>query len=95
MMRTQIFFIPLVAGLAGAATGSCLTSPAAAATILATSDGSKCGTPDECQACKSQCEKDSVQDLRNCDLKNRIGLPRNLECRDQVYDLRSKCFSSC
>ncbi len=26
----------------------------------------------ECQTCKSQCENDSVQDLRNCDLKNRI-----------------------
>lgn len=94
-MRTQIFFIPLVAGLACGAPGSFLTSPAAATTILATSDGSKCGTADECQACKSRCENDSVQDLRNCDLKNRVGLPRNLECRDQVYDLRSKCFSSC
>jgi hypothetical protein len=95
MMHTQIFFLPIVVGLVCAAPGSCLTSSAAATTLLATSDGSKCGTPDECQACKSQCENDSVQDLQNCDLRNRIGLPRNLECRDQVYDLRSKCLSSC
>lgn len=93
-MHTQIFFIPLAIGLACAAPGSGLTSSAYAIT-LAASNESKCRTPDECQACKSQCENNSVQDLRNCDLKNRIGLPRNLECRDHVYDLRAECFSRC
>lgn len=79
--------------LAALAAGSLALEIASPTQPLA--EPSKCETADRCQACKSQCESESNRDLRDCDSRHRLGLPRNIECRDQVYDRRAKCVSAC